>query len=85
MKLQIFSVRDIKISSFNQPNFAPSIGAAIRAFADEVNRKDDNNILNRHPEDFEMYHLGEFDTDTGVFSSVTPRQIALASEHLFNK
>jgi len=34
---------------------------------DEVNREDTNNTMYHHPEDFALYHLGEFDDNTGKF------------------
>lgn len=82
MQLQIFAVRDIKTDSFGTPMFLQTKGHAIRSFADEVNRKDENNILNKHPEDFELYHLGHWDTQTGEFQTHKPTQTATAPEML---
>jgi len=69
MKLQIIAIRDIKADCYGQPNFVASIGAAIRSFGDECQREDQNNMLWKHPEDFELYHLGEYDDSCGEFSS----------------
>jgi len=48
--------------------FVPSVGVAIRSFSDEVNRKDPENQLFNHPDDFDLYELGEFDDNTGLFA-----------------
>lgn len=80
MKQQIFAVRDIKANTFFTPNFQHSKGEAIRAFADAVNNDEKNNLLNTHPEDFEMYHLGEYDTDTGKITPIDPSQLITATE-----
>ena len=78
MKLQIFAVRDRKTDQFANPMFLISKGHAVRHFADEINRKDENNILWKHPEDFELYELGSYNTETGIFDTGTPTSVALA-------
>lgn len=57
-------------------------GQALRSFTDEVNRKDENNSLNKHPEDFELYALGIFDTQTGLFETQAPKQVITAKQVL---
>ncbi len=85
MILQIFSVRDIKTDQFANPMFLITKGHAIRSFADAVNDKEPNNQLNKHPEDFELHHLGEFDTDSGLINANPPKQVVTASEVITNK
>jgi hypothetical protein len=48
--------------------FVPSVGVAIRSFSDEVNRQSDDNQLHNHPDDFDLYELGEFDDNSGTFA-----------------
>lgn len=67
-KSVVVSVRDSAMQAFGRPLFVPSVGVAVRSFADEVNRKSDDNQMNKHPEDFELYALADFDEVTGVFS-----------------
>lgn len=66
MKRLMIAVRDSAAAAFNTPFCAPSTGLAIRSFRDEVNRKADGNLMNTHPEDFELYQVGEYDEDTGT-------------------
>lgn len=80
MKLKVVAVRDRAVDAFNQPFFVPSIGQANRLFADEVNRKDDKNMLNTHPEDFDLYELGEFDSGSGEFVCFSPRMVAIGKD-----
>ena len=78
MKYKIVAVRDNAIGTFAQPWFVPSIGAAVRAFGDEVKREGSNgqsNPLNMHPNDFDLYDLGVYDDD-GVFETHIPNKIA---------
>lgn len=77
MKLLICSVRDSKADVFGVPFFMASRGHAIRSFSDEVNREAADNIYYRHPDDFELFELGEFDDGQADFV-VLPKPVSLA-------
>lgn len=79
--LTIVSVKDRAIDSYNRPFYVPTIGAAIRSFTDEVNRKDSE--MQAHPEDYDLYDLGTFDDQTGTFlppEGGVPRVISRAQD-----
>lgn len=79
MKLSMFSVKDRATEMFGNPMFLMSTGQAIRSFGDEANRKDAQNQIHIHPEDFDLYLLGTFDTDTAEFELLTrPEKVAEA-------
>ena len=84
MKLLIFAVRDRATDQYGTPMFLISRGQAIRSFSDEVNRKAQDNQLNQHPEDFDLYQLGEYDTDAGTFRTDTPAQVAIGKDQLIS-
>ncbi|UOF82846.1 DNA binding protein vP5 [Microviridae sp.] len=63
----IVSVKDRAADVFNRPFFVPHRNVAIRDFTDEVNRSAADNHLNKHPDDFDLYLLGQFDDNTGTF------------------
>ncbi len=63
----VISVKDRAADIFNRPFFVPHRNVAIRDFTDEVNRKADDNQLSKHPDDFDLYLLGQFDDNTGKF------------------
>lgn len=66
-KFQVFSIRDVKAEAFSQsPFFFRSIGEAQRVFGDEV--KNPESQLGKHPEDFQLFHIGEYDQTTGVLT-----------------
>lgn len=80
MKYVVMSIRDVCADGFARPFFEASVGTAQRAFADAVNRPDENNNLYKHPEHFELYHLGFFDDADASFDLFPkPRQLMLAS------
>lgn len=60
-----FTVHDQKAETFMPPFFVPSRGLAIRAFEDCINSEDHH--FGKHPADYTLFYLGNFDTDTGSF------------------
>lgn len=78
-KLQLFSVRDSKAMVFSQPFFQPSVPAAVRAFGASVNSGDGG--LSQFPDDYSLYHLGEFDDESGVLIPLKePHFLGLAAQ-----
>lgn len=67
-KHAVVAVKDSAVQAFNRPFYAPAIGAALRSFNDEVNRKDKDNTMAQHPDDFELWHLATFDDTEGTFT-----------------
>lgn len=65
MKLFVFSVFDAAVGSHAQPFFARSQLEATRMFVDAVQDRGTN--LNKHPGDFTLWRLGEFDDQLGRF------------------
>ena len=67
MILCVCSIKDRAAEAFGRPFFVPSLGVALRSFADEVNRKDAESQIYNHPDDFDLYDLGWFDDSKGMF------------------
>jgi hypothetical protein len=84
MKLFAVAIRDIKANVFAQPYFVTSLGGAVRAFGDEIQRAEPNNLMNKHPNDFELYHIGEYDDNTGYLSPTGHVQIAAGGNYATN-
>lgn len=86
MRYKIVCVRDRAIDTFGQPVFVANLGGAIRSFGDEVKRpstEERPNQMNKHPEDFDLFYVGEFDDQTGVFDGlVRPEQIAIGKDYV---
>lgn len=86
MKLVLCSVKDRAADAYGRPMFVPSVGVAIRSFSDEVNRKDVENQLFNHPDDFDLYELGEFDDNTGLFAlHEQPKLLSLGKQVKINQ
>lgn len=83
MELHIVATRDIVANVYSAPQFVPALGGAIRAFGDACsNTSDPNNILGKHPKDFELFHMGTYDDTTGSFHLLPiPKQIAVGGSY----
>jgi len=80
MILKIFAVYDSKARFFGQPFFDQEEGSALRNFGDAVNDgSNPNNMWHRHPEDFSLFELGEFDNGSGEIIPNLPKSLVTAS------
>lgn len=80
MNVNIYSIFDSAASAFITPFYMHNDGLAIRAFQDNVNAGDDNNIA-KHPDQFTLFRLGEYDDKTGkITPEDTPISVALGVE-----
>lgn len=66
--LKMVSIRDSAVNAFMRPFAVPAIGAATRAFTDDVNNPQSES--HKHPEDYELYHVGDWDEDSGTFRPI---------------
>lgn len=74
-KLVVTAVRDAAMAMFHRPMFTPTVAVAVRAVADEANRKVGENPLSAHPEDYELFELGFYDEDSGLFETGVPKSV----------
>lgn len=74
-----FAVYDIKSELFSPPHFQETNGVAIRSFGEAC--LDDKTQMGKHPEDFSLYCIGDYNIETGEFTSLLkPLQISNATE-----
>lgn len=78
MIYQVFSVRDSKAAAYALPFFLPRMEVALRSFRDAV--KNPEHDMHRHPEDYALYCLGEFNDETGELHKIEPVLVAQASD-----
>lgn len=77
MVLKMFSIRDAKSELFNIPFMKATEGEAERDFRSVVN--DEKSFPHKYPEDFDLYHLGTYDDNTGKVEPLdTPRHMVKA-------
>lgn len=64
MITQLCVLLDTAAEVYGQLGQYQSTGAAVRAFQDGVKRVAEDNVLNKHPEHFHLYHIGSYDDST---------------------
>lgn len=81
MRSKIFAIYDNKAEAFMQPYFAHNAAVGTRTFSDNVQNHD--TIFNKHPNDFVLFEIAEFDDQTG---EITPHKqninLGLAIDYL---
>lgn len=75
MKVLAYAIYDTKAEFFQRPFFAQTDGLALRAVADEGVRA--GSELGRHPLDYSLFCIGEFDDAVGRLSGFAPRSMGL--------
>lgn len=86
MKLKIMAIHDAKVQAFAQPFYARSTGEGMREFENifsstDPRAKDSN--YQKHPGDFNLYEIGEFDDETGEL--IPSKHVSLARGSSFTQ
>lgn len=81
MIYHVVSVYDRAADAFGRPIFVAALGQAIRSFQDEINRDAQDNPMSQHPDDFDLFYLGQFDDASGKFeNNAEPKQLAIGKQ-----
>lgn len=68
LQLKAFAIFDKKAIAYRFPHFYHQVGQAIRAFEDAVN--DPQTEFAKHPSDFVLCQIGEFDDQSGIITGL---------------
>lgn len=75
MRVKLCAIRDSAVDDYGNIYCFKTTGEAVRAFSDLVQAGDNNNI-SKHPNDYELFVIGEFDTETAeVIVDSAPRSL----------
>lgn len=78
MLYKLFTIRDSAANVYGVPFFVAHAGQAMRMFSDEC--KGDKSVMGTHPEDFELFHIGEYNDENASFEVEIPRSIMRGSD-----
>lgn len=78
MKTKVYSVLDTKAESFGTPFFMPNRAMAQRAFNDLAH--DDKTLVNKHPSDFMLYEIGDYEDENGELTPCKPINLGLPEQ-----
>lgn len=82
MIIHMYTIKDTKSTAYHKPFYEVSNGIAIRTFTDLANNKD--TVIGKHPEDFILYHIGEYDDETGKIKQEGHKDLGRASAYINN-
>lgn len=71
--LNLYAIKDIKVSCFLTPFFSQNEITAIRAVYQALNQGESQ--LNMFPADYELFHIGTFDPQTASLQQLPPKFI----------
>lgn len=79
MTQKVFTVYDSKVGAYMQPFFMRSKGEALRAFESAVN--DPQTMFCKHPQDYVLFEIGEYDELHGLLiPHSAPQSVVVAIE-----
>lgn len=83
--MELFCVKDKKVG-FTDPVCLSSSQQAVREFGVFLAQVDsDPDVYHIPANDFQLWHIGSFDLDSGVISPISPELIADADSMIFKK
>lgn len=83
MLLKVFAVYDKAAEAYMQPYFAQTTGLALRIFQNAVN--DPNSVIGKHPQDFWLDVVAQFDDSKGEFTPIFPPHNLLTAKEAMDK
>lgn len=66
MEMHILVTRDIKANVYSLPFYAADLESIKRNFQTQCTTEDPKNSLWTHPQDFELWHVGQYDDNFGT-------------------
>lgn len=72
MKLGVYCIKDTKVGWLT-PTVDSNDASAARNFVHAM--KNTNSILYTHSKDFDLFKIGEFDSETGIITGVLPELV----------
>jgi hypothetical protein len=72
---QLYSLLDRKIREFGPVLGERNEETLTRMLRDAVVVEDAQTMLQKYPEDFDLYYLGEYDNELGMIHPTTPRLV----------
>ena len=81
---KVYSIYDKKAERWTFPMQVEKHGDMMRSFEDISN--DPNHVVGKHPEDYTLFEIGEYDDSTGTFThSESRHSYGLALEYVKNQ
>jgi len=78
--LPVFCYRDSKSETYGPPLLYKNVGLMLRELSDQF-RSGQQSVISRHPQDFAIFHIGDFNPHTGQIRDLAQKNcIGLVSD-----
>lgn len=78
MKYNAYAIFDKGVQAYMRPFFMQADGQAMRLFGDMA--VDAEHDIGKHPEDYALFRIGEYEEESGALIACEPRCLARAHE-----
>lgn len=78
----VFSMYDKKTKVFSDPHCYRTIEEARRSFGQAA--QDEKTLINKHPDDFELYFVGTFNEENGYYQPLEMRELVCSGSDFLN-
>lgn len=76
---KLYTIKDLAVEAYGPLFEARAHGEAIRLFKDEATNSESR--ISKHPQDFELFYMGEFNDQNGEFNTPAPEKLARATDY----
>lgn len=84
MILGIYSIRD-RLSGYLQPTFDLNDAVAMRNFSAAILSPDAHLLMHTNSEDYDLYRVGQFDSDSGIISALPAPELVVSGNSVFRR
>lgn len=85
MIYRVYSIRD-RLTGFMSPVLEQSDPVAMRNFSMAIDaQRRDSSVMAFKPSDFSLYHIADFDSESGVMSAVIPPELVCSGDSFGGK
>ena len=74
-EVQVMSIRDGKAGAFLPPYYCPTVAVGLRQFTFAI--QDESTDFGKWPEDYVLFHLGQFDHESGTFQLLDTPELVM--------
>ena len=80
--MNLYTIRDLTAQYYMQPFGARNHAEALRSFENAVkDTRNPDNLMAKHPSQFGLYFIGNFDDNTGQITAVPAESLGLGSDY----
>lgn len=81
MKLRAYTIYDNKALIYHPPFYSSTDAQGMRHLSDLAN--DQQTSIGRHPADYSLYFVGEWDDQSAAFTPITAVHVSNAIDHVY--